>query len=145
MGFDISEIPELILNLCGLFYAILCIFSIVTGAIYMSGKRELNPLELPDSFTDKLSDPEKKKKFTVRMGLLTFIVGIVQGITAWSILKGDKPVYYWISVGFTIFSICSAGFKLKNKINAFPLIKLICYGVILVILLLPETRALFFQ
>ena len=133
------------LILCGCFYALLCVFSIVTGIIYMTGKRELNPLELSDSFMEKLQDPDKLKSFTKKMGLVTFIVGIVQGITALAIFMQGKEAYYWIAVGFTLFSIFSVGYKLKGKINAFPLLKLAAYLAILVILMLSSTRALFLQ
>lgn len=133
-----------LLILCGAFYGLLCVFSIVTGIIYMSGRKELNPLELSDRFMEKLSDPEKRRRFTRRMGLVTFIVGIIQGITAFSVLRGGSPIYYWIALGFTIFSICSVGVKLKGKMHAFPLLKLGAYLAILVVLLLPGTRTLFF-
>jgi hypothetical protein len=53
-------------------------------------------------------------------------------------------VYYWVALGFTLFSIASVGFKLKGKINAFPILKLIAYLAILTVLLLGSTRALFF-
>lgn len=132
------------LRLCGIFYAVLCIFSIVTGIIYMSGRRELNPIELSDKFVSKMDGPGKLKKFAKTMGLVTFIVGIVQGLTSFAILKGNKTVYYWIALGFTIFSICSVTFKLKGKISPFPLMKLAFYAAILVILLLDSTKALFF-
>ena len=131
------------LTLCGFFYAVLCIFSIVTGLIYMSGKKELNPLELSDDFVKRLDDPEKMRSFTKKMGLVTFFVGIIQGLTSYAILKGRTPVFYWIALGFTVFSICSVGYKLKGKINAFPLLKLVCYLAVLVILLLPGSKALF--
>ena len=131
------------LIISGLFYLLLCVFSIVTGIIYMSGKRELNPLELSDSFVEKLSDPVKKERFTRKMGLVTFIVGIVQGITAFGILKGDSAVAYGIAVGFTLFSIASVLFKLKGRINAFPLLKLLAYLAILIILLLKSSRNLY--
>ena len=137
---DSHNIP---LILCGAFYAVLCVFSIVTRLIYMSGKRELNPLELSDSFMQRLSDPEKRRDFTKKMGLVTFLVGLVQGLTSFSILKGYHPLFYWIAVGFTVFSICSVCYKLKGRINAFPLLKLAAYLVILIVLLLPGTRALF--
>ena len=143
MDWSELQFENISLMLSGIFYAVLCVFSIVTGLIYMSGKKELNPLELPDDFVEKLSDPEKKKQFTVRMGLLTFVVGILQGVTAYAILDGDRPVFYWIALGFTVFSICSVGFKLKGKINPFPLMKLAVYAAILVVLLLPGTKALF--
>ena len=132
------------LALCGAFYAVLCVFSLVTGIIYMSGRRELNPLELSDKFVERLSDPVRRAAFTRRMGLLTFVVGIVQGMTSFAILAAQSPVHYALALGFTLFSICSVGFKLKGKINAFPLMKLAFYLAILVVLLLGSTRALFF-
>ena len=132
------------LLLCALFYGLLCIFSIVTGLIYMNGRKELNPLELPDKFVAKLNDEEKLKSFTVRMGLVTFIVGIVQGITAYALFKKGSPLFYWIALGFTLFSVASVLFKLKGKINAFPLLKLAAYLAILAVLLLRNSRVLFF-
>lgn len=132
------------LFLSGAFYGLLCVFSIVTGLIYMSGKKKLNPLELPDSFVEKLEDEDKLKSFTVRMGFVTFVVGIVQGITAYAILRQGSALFYWIALGFTLFSIASVAFKLKGKINAFPLLKLAAYLAILCVLLLSGTRKLFF-
>ena len=128
----------------GAFYTLLCVFSIVTGLMYSSGKRKLNPLELSDKFMSKYDTPEKLKRFTIRMGWVTFAVGIVQGITAFALIKAGKPIYYWIALGFTLFSIASVAFKLKGKINAFPILKCIAYVAILIVLLLGETRAMFF-
>ena len=135
---------SIFLILCGIFYGILCIFSIVTGIIYMNGRKELNPLELSDRFMKKLSDPDKRRKFAQKMGFVTFIVGLVQGITAYCILRGSSPLTYWIAMGFTLFSIASVSVKLKGKINAFPLLKMIAYAVIFVILLLKGSRDIFF-
>jgi len=129
---------------CGAFYTLLCVFSIVTGLMYSSGKRKMNPLELSDKFMSKYDTPEKLKRFTIRMGWVTFAVGIVQGITAFALIKAGKPIYYWIALGFTLFSIASVAFKLKGKINAFPILKCIAYVAILIVLLLGETRAMFF-
>lgn len=131
---------KVLLILSGIFYSILCVFSIVTGIIYMSGKRKLNPLELSDNFVKKLDTEEKLNNFTRKMGLVTFIVGIVQGITAYSIFIGNNIFFYCISIGFTIFSICSVLFKLKGKINAFPIIKLVFYILILVVLILSLNK-----
>ena len=144
MNWIIKDIDNILLILCGIFYSILCIFSIVTGLIYASGKKKLNPLELSDKFMKKLNTPESLKKFTIKMGWVTFIVGIVQGITAFSIFKGYNPIYYFIALSFTIFSLCSVIIKLKGKINLFPIIKFIFYLLILIILLLSSTRELFF-
>jgi len=140
-----SGIVHILLVVCGIFYAVLCIFSIVTGMIYMSGKKELNPLELSDKFMEKLSDPDRRKAFAKKMGFVTFVVGIVQGITSYAILKAGSPLYYWIALGFTIFSIGSVSVKLKGKINAFPLLKFVAYVSILIVLLLGRTRVLFFS
>ncbi|MBQ1468343.1 MAG: hypothetical protein IIZ27_07695 [Solobacterium sp.] len=134
---------KLLLNMCGIFYGVLCVFSIVTGLIYVSGKRELNPLELSDTFMEKYKDPEKRRQFAVKMGWVTFVVGIVQGMTSYAIFKRNSPAGYWFALGFTIFSICSVAVKLKGKINAFPILKCIAYTAILILLLLGETRALF--
>lgn len=99
----------------------------------MSGKKELNPLELSDKFVEKLNNENKLSKFAKLMGLVTFIVGIVQGLTAYSIFVNK---YYFLSIGFTIFSICSVTFKLKSKINLFPILKSIAYVFILIILII---------
>ena len=145
MEYNIINSKNYLLIFCGIFYSILCIFSIVTGLMYASGKNKLNPLELSDSFMNKLKDKDKLKKFTIKMGWVTFIVGIVQGLTAFSIFKGGSIFLYFIALIFTLFSICSAGFKLKSKINFFPLMKIIFYILILIILLLDSSRALFFN
>jgi len=123
---------KLCLTLSAVFYAVLCVFSIVTGIIYMSGKRRLNPLELSDRFLSRLDTPEKLQRFTVRMGFVTFVVGIVQGATACAIFT---TTLYGLALGFTIFSIASVAFKLKGKINAFPLLKLVAYLAILIALI----------
>lgn len=71
--------------LCAGFYALLCVFSIVTGIMYMTGKRELNPLELSDSFVEKLSEEGNLQKFARFMGFVTFVVGLAQGLAAYGI------------------------------------------------------------
>lgn len=140
MNWIITEPHNLPLILCGVFYSILCIFSIVTGLIYASGKKKLNPLELSDKFMEKLSDEEKLKAFTIKMGWVTFVVGIVQGLTAFSIFNGYNTFLNIFAICFTIFSICSVMFKLKGKINLFPVIKLFFYATILLILWLAGVK-----
>lgn len=124
---------KIVLLISALLYGLLCVFSIVTGIIYMSGKKELNPLELSDKFVSKLKQEDKLSKFARIMGFITFVVGIVQGLTAYSILN-DKN--YILSIGFTIFSILSVSFKLKSKINLFPILKSIAYIIILIVLVI---------
>ena len=131
----ISNLDHPLMILCGLFYALLCVFSIVTGLIYAAGKRKLNPLELSEKTVSKLDTEEKKTAFAKKLGVVPFIVGIVQGITAFAILKGGSLALYTIAVGFTLFSIASVAVKLKGKINAFPILKAVCYVTILVVLI----------
>lgn len=133
-----------LLNGCACFYALLCVFSIVTGLMYAGGNRKLNPLELSEKFMSRYSDPRKLKQFTVRMGWVTFAVGIAQGIAAFSLFRRGSAALYWIALGFTAFSILSVAFKLRGKINAFPILKCAAYVAIGVVLLLPGARRLFF-
>ena len=132
------------LILCGAFYALLCVFSIVTGLLYAGGKKELNPLELSDRFLARYADPEKRRRFAVRMGWVTFFVGIAQGIAAFAILRGHSGLLYGIALGFTLFSIASVACKLKGKISLFPILKSAAYLAILIVLLLPGAGAHFF-
>lgn len=129
---------DILLLACAVFYSVLCVFSIVTGLMYASGKKELNPLELSDQFMSKYEDPEKRRRFTIRMGWITFAVGIAQGITAFSIFHEDSIILYGIAIGFTVFSICSVVFKLKGKISLFPLLKCIAYVAILAVLIIAR-------
>ena len=133
-----------LLMLCGIFYAVLCVFSIVTGLMYAGGKKKLNPLELSDKFMSRYTDPDQLQRFTIKMGWVTFLVGVVQGITSFSIFHRHSAVFYWIALGFTLFSIASVAWKLKGKINAFPVLKCVAYAAILIVLLLSGTRAQFF-
>ncbi|MBQ9687029.1 MAG: hypothetical protein IJV41_10870 [Oscillospiraceae bacterium] len=98
---------EILLKACGVFYSVLCVFSIVTGLMYATGKKELNPLELSDQFMSKNQDPEKRKRFTIRMGWVTFVVGIVQGITAFSIFRAGSAALLpnIINLGMFSFSV----------------------------------------
>ena len=137
-------VTNILLLLCGIFYAVLCVFSIVTGLMYAGGKRELNPLELSDAFLRRYAEPEKRKRFTISMGWVTFVVGVAQGLAAFSVLRAGSPILYRIAVGFTLFSILSVAFKLKGKIHVFPLLKCAAYAAILIVLLSGSTRAVFF-
>ena len=132
------------LILCGAFYSLLCVFSVVTGVIYFSGKRELNPLELSDKTVERLDTAEKRQAFAEKMGVVTFVVGVVQGVTAYCAALGSRPLHYWIALGFTLFSIGSVSVKLKGKINLFPILKAVAYVAVLAVLLLKSSRRFFF-
>ena len=128
---------------CGLFYALLCVFSVVTGALYLSGRRKLNPVELSDRLVNRLSSTGRLERFARFMGAVTIVVGLVQGASSWAILSAGGQGGYALALGFTLFSLCSVLFKLRGKLSAFPLLKLGAYLAILVVLLWGDTRALF--
>ena len=133
------------LVICGLFYALLCVFSVVTGAMYLLGLRELNPLELSDKTVHSLQGQGKLQRFARIMGAVTIVVGIAQGVSAWAILTIAGTMGYAIALGFTLFSLCSVLFKLRSKVSAFPLLKLGAYLAILIILAMDGNRQLFMQ
>ncbi len=126
-----------------IFYSVLCVFSIVTGILYATGKRKLNTIELSDSFVSKIKD---ENKFAKKMGIVTIIVGIFQGITATSlilyllkhreIISWDIPYFYLylFSYLFTVFSFISVFVKIWNKSSVFAWIKIICYTLIMLAL-----------
>lgn len=134
------ESNNIMLTICGVFYGILCIFSLVTGMMYAFQKRKLNPLELSDKFVSKLKKEGKLDKFSVIMGWVTFIVGIFQGITSVSIFYGYNVYLNYFAIFFTIFSICSVVFKLIKKRNLFPFLKLFAYIIILLVLLVSGVQ-----
>lgn len=130
---------------CGLFYALLCVFSVVTGAMYLMSWRQLNPIELSDKTVKRLEGGGKLERFARIMGAVTIVVGIAQGASSVAILTAAGKGAYALALGFTLFSICSVLLKLRSRISAFPLLKLVAYLTILVVLVLPDTRALFFS
>lgn len=134
MNWNILDINNWPITLCGLFYSVLCIFSIVTGLLYALNKRRLNPIEISDKMLTKLNTPKKLSSFARKMGIVTFIVGLFQGLTAFCLFKGYSTFNYFFPVFFTIFSIFSASFKLKGRFNIFPLLKLIAYILILIVI-----------
>lgn len=134
---------KVLLMISGAFYALLCVFSIVTGLIYMTGKRELNPLELSDRMTEKLSDLGTRRKFAVKMGFVTFAVGIVQGITAWAVFRHQGTAMFVTALGFTLFSIASVAVKLHWKVSIFALVKAAAYIGILLVLIAGRVRGMF--
>ena len=140
MKYICLESNNIILTFCAVFYFILCIFSIVTGLMYAFGKRKLNPLELPDKFVYKLKEENKLDSFAVKMGWVTFIVGLLQGLCAFGIFYGYNSFLNYFAIFFTVFSICSSIFKLIKKFNIFSLIKLIVYILVLLVLFVSGFR-----
>ena len=134
------ESNNVLLTICGVFYSVLCIFSIVTGLMYAFKKRKLNPLELSDKFVSKLEKENKLDQFAIKMGWVTFIVGIFQGITAIGIFNGYNTYLNYFALFFTCFSIFSVIFKLIKKVNLFSLLKLIAYIFILLVLIVSGVR-----
>ena len=59
-----------------------------------------------------------------------------------SSLRARWPAYA-LALGFTLFSLASVLFKLRGKVSAFPLLKLVAYLAILAVLIMGGTRARF--
>ena len=117
---------KVLLIISAIFYSVLCVFSIVTGIIYFAGKKELNPLELSDKFVKKLTSENKVEKFAKFMGLVTFVVGIVQGLTAYAIFANK---FFALSIGFTIFSMHTNFDEAKGGMNDALLTALGCKNI----------------
>lgn len=136
---------KVMLNIAGDLYALLCVFSIAVGLMYATGQHELNTIELSESMPEKLSDPEALQRFTVLMGWVTSAVGIAQGITSYALFRKRGKVNYCVALGFTVFSLCSVGYKIIGHFSLFALTKTIAYVTILVVLLLPGSREVFWR
>ena len=126
-------------TLCGVFYGCLCIFSLVMGLYYWIFAPDLSMIELSRNMTDRLSSVFSAPLTTV-FGILTFSVGILQGLASYAILKATKKSLYRYAVGFTVFSLLSCSSKLLMSVNAFSIVKIVCYTAILVILLATKIR-----
>lgn len=129
---------------CGIFYSVLCIYSIVTGLLYLRKGNVVNPLELPKSMAARMDDAGYMRRVSVFFGWLTVVVGLVQGLSACCLFFGSCPWQYWVVFGFTIFSMLSAGTKLVMTFHLFPILKEAAYIGIFIVLLLDATKALFF-
>jgi len=129
------------LSLCGIFYGALCIFSLVMG-IYTMCCTELNMIEMSQEAVQELCDKlnTNEQMLCVYFGLLTFIVGVVQGISSYGIWKGNSNGLYWFAVGFTVFSLLSCSSKLFMSVNAFSIVKIVCYVLVLAVLLSRSSR-----
>ena len=141
---DLS-LARILLYACSAFYALLCVFSIVTGLMYASGRRKLNPLELSDNFMNRFDSQSSIDRFAVRMGWVTFAVGIIQGLTAYALFNGKGLFSYLIALGFTVFSLTSVSFKLKGRKSLFAILKCLAYVLIIIILVYPGVRSYFFS
>lgn len=86
--------------------------------MYAIGHKKMNPVELSDSMLEKLSNPETMKSFAITMGWVTFGVGIVQGIASYSLFKRGRKLFYFIALGFTVFSLLSVGYKIIGKFSS---------------------------
>ena len=98
----------------------------------MIGRRELTTEELSDSTIKKIKD---KKKYAKKIGIVTFIEGIFQGIAAifilLAIINSKLIVLYDIAMIFNVFSFISIFIKLWNKSSKYAWIKIVCYSIIL--------------
>jgi len=137
--------PKL-LFFCGIFYTILCIFSIVSGIIQICSPN-LASVELNEAMISTIQAFLDSTGITINrfFGIITILVGLLQGLAALAIWKGESKFGYWYTMGFTIFSLLSCSSKLFMSINFFSITKIIAYLLVIVILLLSVSRAQFWR
>ena len=126
--------------LCGLFYSGLCIFSIIVGLYYCISNNALNQIELSQTALDTMTRviPVSVSLF---FGILTILVGIAQGVSAYGIFSIASPKLYRFAVGFTVFSLLSCSSKLFMSINAFSICKIVAYIAVLFILIKNRSKS----
>ena len=69
--------------------------------------------------------------------MVTFAVGIAQGITSYALFRKRGKVNYCVALGFTVFSLCSVGYKIIGHFSLFALTKTIAYVAILIVFTIP--------
>jgi len=137
--------PKLLI-FCGLFYSILCIFSIVSGIVQICSS-DLAAIELNDAMISAIQGALTSTGLTIGVffGLVTILVGILQGLAAFAIWKGHSKIGYWYALGFTVFSLLSCSSKLFMSVNLFSIAKIIVYILVIVILIMGVSRAHFWR
>jgi len=132
------------LSICAVFYAILCIFSIVVGIITISSG-SFSVIELNQDAVSLIENALStiNTGTAVFFGLITIVVGILQGLASAFILLGHSRIGFWYAIGFTLFSLLSCSSKLFMSVNLFSIAKIAAYILVLVFLLLPVSRIYF--
>ena len=80
---------------------------------------------------------------TAFFGIVTIVVGVLQGLAAFSIWKGKSMLGYRYVIGFTIFSLLSCSSKLFMSVNLFSIAKITAYILVIIILVMSASRAYF--
>ena len=112
------------------FYACLCIFSLIAVVAHLAGSRTFMTLELSKSFI--LQKIDAVQPLLNKICVVTFIVGVLRGLSALAILKHR---FFYFPVGFTIVSIIAVIVKMTIEFNGLYIVKLVAYLTILAILI----------
>ena len=112
------------------FYACLCIFSLIAVVAHLAGSRTFMTLELSKSFI--LQKIEAVQPFLNKICVVTFIVGVLRGLSALAILKRR---FFYFPVGFTVVSIIAVVVKMTIEFNGLYILKLAAYLTMLAILI----------
>ena len=129
-------IPAII---AGTIYGALCIFSLTVGIYYMASKASLNQIELNQATVEKLT-ASLPCSINIFFGILTFVVGLVQGFSSYCLLGGKRKWMWGFALGFSIFSLISCSSKLFMSVNAFSIVKCCVYIMIIAFHFLKITR-----
>ena len=103
---------NLLLIICGGFYAVLCVFSIVTGLMYASGRKQLNP---PETFPISFQSDWWDGRLSGKTEWLRFLPGTVY---LQKLLKGSGIFCSLIGLNITVEiaeNICYHGTGVKAE------------------------------
>ena len=112
------------------FYACLCIFSLIAVVAHLAGSRTFMTLELSKSYY--LQNIDATQTFLNKICVVTFIVGVLRGLSALAILKHR---FFYFPAVFTVVSIIAVVVKMTIEFNGLYILKLAAYLTMLVILI----------
>ena len=145
-----KKVLPILLKIVIAIYSGLCIFSLVVGLYFMINYRNIDYLSL--GLSEQIINTVNRfiglangqyNKLVIISGLMTFVVGIFQGITSISLLKGHKKFHYSFALGFTIFSLLSCSSKMIMAVTLFGIAKVFVYLFIIFVLFQRNVRSLF--
>lgn len=145
-----KRVLPILLKIVIIIYSGLCIFSLVVGLYFIINNKNIDYLSL--GLSEQIINSVNKfisltngqyNQLVIIAGIMTFVVGIFQGATALSLLKGHKKFHYGFALGFTLFSLLSCLSKMIMAVTLFGIIKVFVYGFIIFVLIQKNVRNLF--
>jgi len=127
----------------GIVYAGLCIFSIVVGLYYIFAQVDINMVELSQEIKDNMAAFFAPFPLVKVFGIITFTVGVLQGISAYGMLISKNKKVYYLAIGFTIFSFLSCASKIYVVVSLFALAKIVMYALMIACIFSSKVRKIY--